>query len=819
MSGSCRADIGFPELIDMNNNRISDIKLQLQVLESQKQKLLTELKTLEASKPDKAYVFFGNRAFPKNPETPKEKIELFLKLFRCRNDVFPRYWENKRKCTDGYSPACFNDWKKNFCFKPKVKCRNCINQVFIPFDEYAARDHLTGKTAMGSYAINDKDRCCFLAADFDKSTWEDDVAAYQSAAADLRVQVAIEISKSGNGAHAWIFFESPVAAGKARKLGDLILSNAMENTTTYNLKSYDRFFPNQDYLPSGGFGNLIALPLQKNYRDQERSIFVDESFSCISDQWEYLAGIHCLSEQDLEEILAEHLISLEYSLHRPGSGKDIDNDILIAESIINAEAEYEEQPGGTIELILGGQIAVPLKDLPGILLRQLKKIATIANPKFFETQALRYSTWNIPKYIFCGENDNNYIYLPRGKFDQIRNMLVDIGFDVVIKDTRNENDKLDINFTGELFDYQQSAIQAVKDVDFAVLVAPTGTGKTVMGINLLTIRKMRTLILVHRSTLIDQWIDSLCRFIPEIEKKHIGVLGSGRKKLKGAIDIAMVQTLAAKEDLDDLTAGYDFLIVDECHRIPTPSFEPVLKSIKVKNILGLTATPQRKDHFQSIIFMQCGQIKYTVADVNKENQNRMVYFRSTNVPELPRDGNIQDMWEALTGNEARNELIIADIISLLQENKSPLILSDRIEHIDLLVEILTNRNKSAVFILKGGVGKKERQEIINNCKDLFRRDIPFCLFATGSLIGEGFDLPYFDTMVLTLPISFKGRLTQYVGRLHRQSTDEKKEITVYDYVDTCSGMTISMFKKRIPAYKKLGYIFQYDMTDKLSRWL
>ncbi|MBN1363491.1 MAG: DEAD/DEAH box helicase family protein [Syntrophaceae bacterium] len=466
---------------------------------------------------------------------------------------FPRYWENQRNGKKGYSPVCENEWKKNVCYKPKIKCTDCTNKAFIPFDENAARDHLTGKTAIGSYAINNQDRCCFLASDFDKSTWKDDVVAYQTAAKDLHIQVAIEISKSGNGAHAWIFFESPVSAGKARKLGDLILSNAMDNTKTYNLGSYDRFFPNQDFLPSGGFGNLIALPLQKTYRDQSRSIFVDKNFECISDQWAFLSAIHCISEQDLEGILNIHLTSFEYSWRHLKDRKDIDNDIHIAESILNREPEYGELSGGTIELILGGQIAVPIGDLSGVLLRQLKKIATIANPKFFETQALRFSTWNIPKYLFCGENDSEYIYLPRGKFDQIRNLLTENGFDIETKDIRNENEKLEVSFCGELYKHQQAAIQAVKDIDFTVLVAPTGTGKTVMAIKLLAIRKMRTLILVHRSTLIEQWIDSLCRFIPEIEKKHIGVLGAGRKKLKGMIDIAMIQTLAAKEDLEDLT--------------------------------------------------------------------------------------------------------------------------------------------------------------------------------------------------------------------------------------------------------------------------
>lgn len=805
--------------LGMKNNEISHqikkIEKRLHNLETEKQTLLSELTALKQSSDENTTAYLGIKASKNPPETPEEKINLFLKLFRCREEVFPRFWENTKSGKKGYSPVCGNEWKRSVCFKPKVKCSDCKNQSFIPFDSKIAKKHLTGKIAIGSYAINIGDKCIFLAADFDKSAWREDIWFYKNAAEKMSIQVSIEISKSGNGAHAWIFFAHPVSAKQARMLGDFILTSAMDYSEKYNLNSYDRFFPNQDYLPAGGFGNLIALPLQKDYRDNNRSVFVDDKIEPYPDQWEYLSNIFCLTDTDLNTILSENMVSNEAEFQN----NDIDNDLSIAESILKKEMNSDEQFNGTIKIVLGGQAAILIKSLPKKILGILRKMATIANPKFFENQKKRFSTWNIPKYIFYGENDKKNIYLPRGLFPEIKSFLTDQGFDVVLNDERNINDKIEISFKGKLYDHQIEAVDKLQKYENAVLVAPTGTGKTIIAIKRITELKAKTLILVHRSTLIEQWIDSICGFIPEIDKKDIGVLGSGRKKLKGKIDIAMLQSLANIEDLSTLTEGYDFLIIDECHRIPTVTFEPVMKAIKVKHILGLTATPHRKDHFQSIIFFQCGPIRHIVEDVNRENQTRNVYFRSTDVPDLGRNSSIQELWEALLESDSHNDMIIEDALELLQENKSPLILSDRIEHIEILTKLLSKQSEIKTFVLKGGLPKKERQNIIADCKQMLQEQKPFCLFATGSLIGEGFDLPGFDTIQITLPISFKGRLTQYVGRLHRQSSLEHKTITVYDYVDTCSGMTISMFKKRIPAYKKLVYNYIYEANEKIARWL
>jgi hypothetical protein len=580
-----------------NRDRVIEIEAELLQLESQRQVLLSELNELltQDNKNENQVVFLGDKAFRKEPETPEEKIELFLKLFCARGDVFPCFWENKKTGKKGYSPVCSNEWKHGVCFKPKVKCSTCTSQSFVAFDAGSVKDHLMGKSAMGSYAINTQDKSVFLAADFDKSTWKEDIRSYNRAAAEMNIQVATEISKSGNGAHAWIFFKELVPAKKARRLGEIILSRAMECQNSLNLDSYDRFFPNQDLLPSGGFGNLIALPLQRNYRNNGVCVFLDFDFNIISNQWEYLSQLHCLTENDLDKVL-DKAAAYSHSL------EPLD-EMTVAESILkNIDYKTEDTYSGTVTLTIKGQISIALKDLPAKIILKLKKLATFANPKYFEAQRMRFSTWNIPKYIFCGDNDSMNLYLPRGLMPQIQQTLKDYGFTVSVEDLRNSNNQIDISFSGTLFEYQRAAAVSLQKKDNAVLVAPTGTGKTIMALFMISLRKSKTLILVHRSTLIEQWIKSLCDFIPEIKRKEIGVLGAGRKKLKGTIDIAMFQSIANIDSLEEKTSGYDFLVIDECHRVPTVTFEPVLKTINARYVLGLTATPHRKDRFESVIY-------------------------------------------------------------------------------------------------------------------------------------------------------------------------------------------------------------------------
>jgi superfamily II DNA or RNA helicase len=554
------------------------------------------------------------------------------------------------------------------------------------------------------------------------------------------------------------------------------------------------------------------LPLQKKKRDDGHCVFVDDQCIPYAKQWDYLAHRFLLSEQDLDRVL-DAFGKQTFELSSSG---DMDD----AKQLFRADApkRTKKRVKKDIVLTLKGQVAIPLSVLSEREVLLLKKRGVITNPKYFQAQKMRFSTWKIPKYIFCGDNDDQFMYLPRGLYSEVITTLQAWGYSPQIDDKRNSNEPLLLNFSGTLFDHQSSAVDRLVREDNAVLVAPTGTGKTIIGIALIARRNVRTLILVHRSTLIDQWISALCSFLPEIEKKHIGVLGNGRKKLKGAIDIGMLQTVAKCEDIESLTEGYDFVIIDECHRVPTVTFEPVLKAMKARYVLGLTATPIRKDRFEAIIFMQCGVIAHTIGDINLQNQIRKVHFRTTALPDITGNIAIQTLWEIITESQERNEQIVTDIKDLLSSGRSPVVLSDRTEHLDNLESMLSEQKDCVKLKLRGSMGKKERRGVFETIRSCEQEHEPYCLFATGSLIGEGFDLPELDTMLITMPISFKGRLTQYVGRLHRLGTGTK-EILVYDYVDTCSAITISMFKKRLAAYKKLEYTPVYNPQDVIARWL
>lgn len=567
--------------------RINEIEDKLKLLEEEKKALEKELKILLSKKDDS--VFIGIKANHFTPKTPEEKIQLFTKLFRCREDVFPKFWENQKTGKSGYSPVCNNEWQKPICGKPQIKCTNCQNKDFIKLDSEVIESHLKGYFTIGTYAIRKDDRCIFLATDFDNYTWFNDAIAYKNAGRELNIDIAIERSRSGNGAHAWIFFIEPVPAAKARQLGDIILTKASSLQTTITLDSYDRFFPNQDLLPNGGFGNLIALPLQKKARMNGNSVFIDEFGDPYVDQWEFLANVYCLSMLELNEIISNIITDL------PPEIPSYSNESMISESekILKQDLYKTEIVGGELDIQVSGQNFIRNENVPIRIIRELKKIATFANPKFFELQKLRFSTWNTPKYIFCGDIDQLGIYLPRGLLSEIMNLLEDYSIKVNVIDNRKAGEKLELKFKGGLEKFQNNAVEEILKYDFGVLVSPTGTGKTVMACNIISVRKTKTLILVHRSELINQWIEKICLFIDGISKKEIGVLGGGRKKLKRNIDIAMIQSLTNREDLFELVKDYEQIIIDECHHIPAVSFEEVLKVIPSKFVLGLTATPYK----------------------------------------------------------------------------------------------------------------------------------------------------------------------------------------------------------------------------------
>ncbi|BCU75377.1 DEAD/DEAH box helicase family protein [Luteolibacter sp. LG18] len=733
-----------------------------------------------------------------------EKIALFLSLFRCRNDVFPKLWENSKLERKGYSPACRNEWHRGICEKPRVKCSECFHQAFPPFDETAARDHLTGKHTIGTYAIREDNTCIFLATDFDGDGWEEDIRAYRAAALVLGIEAAIERSRSGNGGHAWIFFSQPVPALIARRLGTLVVAKASSFHPAMTLGTYDRFFPNQDSLPAGGFGNLIALPLQAKPRALGNTVFLDENLAPHSDQWAYLASLRRTTPHQLDEVLQRALPTLKETQELEQSDQRYEDRALdlIPEAITRGVFT------GTGKAVRHAQLEINTVDLPTCLVAALKRLATMANPEFFEKQRLRFGTYNIPRFIFCGEIHPDRLVLPRGSIPEAESLFRKAGGRMQIEERRPKPSARSFEFRGELISPQQSAVRAVLLHEDGVLVAPPGAGKTVMGCAIIASRKVSTLVLVHRKPLLDQWRSRLQEFLG-VDKNEIGVLGQAYASTHPDVVVGMVQTLSKSPNATALLEPFTQVIVDECHHIPATSFEAVMKVCPARFFLGLTATPIRKDGLQKILFLQCGPIRHRMDPAGDGGIPRMLILHDIHLG-LPPEGTrmqIHQVWDLLANHEARNKLIVSDIASALAENRNCAVLSDRKEHLAILCNLLTNDHpKIAERVLRidGSMGKKQRAAVLGQIDGLASNGSGFALLATSSLLGEGFDLPLLDTLFLTLPISFKGRLIQYAGRLHRANAG-KTEVRIHDYVETDHPLTAHMARKRMAAYRSMGY--------------
>jgi superfamily II DNA or RNA helicase len=783
-------------------SRLRELELERQAVLAEIRNLPLESGTLPLDLP-----LAGQPARTGVPASPEDKIAFFLELFRCRQDVYAKLWENpSSKPQMGYVPAVKSAWWGKVGKKAGRGYDTLPPDAFLPLDETAAREHLEGKITVGTYAIRKGDTCTFLAADFDEGHWAEDARAYLDAARGLGVEAALERSRSGNGGHAWIFFDHPVAARNARRLGTLILSRASASRSQIGLRSYDRFFPNQDTLPKGGFGNLIALPLQKIPRSMGNSVFVDQSLSPYPDPWAYLASVRRLSPDDLNSLLAHFDIPM-VAVPDDKNLMDIRRAEKILDLGLNSKRPLEFQ--GCIRVGLGSGVTLKLEaDHPSGLVSAFKRTAIFANPMFFERQRLRFSTYNTPRYIFCGENQGSDLWLPRGCLDDCLAWMAEAGAEVDLVDERNPGKRLPCRFQGELDSIQKQALKALVPHDAGVLVAPPGMGKTMIGCALIARRKVNTLILVHRAPLVEQWRARLAEFLG-IKPKEIGVLGGQRRNLGGKVDLAMIQSLAKLKADDLLFSSYGQVIADECHHIPAFSFETVLKRFTSRYVVGLTATPFRRDGQQKILFMQCGPLRHEVPPQANGDLPRVVHFRETSFYMADASGPqppLHEVWEALTGNAARNEMIAKDAAAALAANRFPLILSERRDHLLALkrrMEALAPHAKA--FMLVGQTSKREQKKIREEIDALVAEGGHPYLLATGSFIGEGFDLPALDTLFLAMPVAFKGKLIQYAGRLHR-TYPGKQQVEIYDYVDTKLALTMSMLRKRQKTYKAMAYV-------------
>ena len=742
---------------------------------------------------------------PEAPEhrfTPAQKIALFRRLFRGRTDVYPVRWESA-KGRSGYAPACGNEWKLGVCNKPRIKCADCDQRLLMPVNDQVIYDHLAGRHTVGAYPLLSDDTCYFLAVDFDEADWRADARAFMQSCRELEVPAALEISRSGKGAHVWIFFSEAVWGREARQLGAALISRTCARTRQLSLASYDRLFPNQDRLPKGGFGNLIALPLQKGPRAQGYSLFVSEDGEPYSDQWAFLASIRPLSGSELESAI----------LRASGGGHPLDVAFVADEderAPWQRSAPAPNRISGplpkSLTLVLANQIFIPKADLPQPLANRLIRLAAFQNPEFYKAQAMRLPVWNKPRIIGCAENFPQHIGLPRGCLDAVLGLLALHEIRVQLRDERITGTPVAVEFVGELRPDQATASGVMLKQAVGVLCAPTAFGKTVTAAALIARRKVSTLILVHRTELRRQWQERLTTFL-RLPAGTLGAIGGGKTKPSGLIDIAVMQSLSRREDLPELLDGYGQIIVDECHHVSAFSFEAILKQAKARFVVGLTATPIRRDGHHPIIFMQCGPIRHSAVRSENAPLRLNVWPQRLYAPEMPQNAGIQDVFRVLANDASRNRRIARDILAAHGGGRKIIVLTERTEHLALLREALGDAIEHC-FVLHGRLSGRQRAAVLAGLAGL-DASAPRVLLATGRLIGEGFDHPPLDTLVLAMPISWKGTLQQYAGRLHREH-GAKQDVRIYDYVEQDHPQLARMWEKRQRGYRAMGYQIQAE---------
>lgn len=730
---------------------------------------------------------------------PDEKVAIFRRLFQGRTDVYPVRWESQKTGKSGYAPACANEWRHGVCNKPRIKCSDCSNRLLKPLSDVVIYKHLAGDHTVGVYPLLTDDTCHFLAVDFDEAEWKEDAKAFVHSCDELGVPVALEISRSGNGAHAWVFFAGRVPARDARRLGTAIISHTCARTRQLKLESYDRLFPNQDTIPKGGFGNLIALPLQKRPRENGCSVFVDAALRPYPDQWAYLTSIQPMPANDIEPTI----------LRATGGVHPLDVTFIDDEDLKEPwkrSAPATRKLAGampeSLTVTLGNLIYFEKEQLPQALANRLIRLAAFQNPEFYKAQAMRMSVWDKPRVIGCAENYPNHIALPRGCLDAAQDLLRDNGIRCDLHDERYEGEAIDVAFAGTLRIDQEAAVAAMLHHDAGVLCAPTAFGKTVAAAAMIAERGVNTLVLVHRTELLKQWQERLQSFLG-VGKGVVGTIGGGKAKPSGIIDIAVMQSVSRQGEINPLVENYGHVIVDECHHVGAVSFDAILKQVKAKYVLGLTATPIRRDGQQPIIFMQCGPIRYTAAKPASAPHDLEVVPQLLHKRiDLPQDAGIQDVFRHLAIDENRTAVIASQITSAFNQGRKVLVLTERTEHLDALQAALTGKIPS-LFVLHGRMSKKLRTTSIAELSAL-PPDEPRVLLATGKLVGEGFDHPPLDTLVLAMPISWSGTLQQYAGRLHREHAT-KTDVRVIDFVDTGHPALLRMWDKRQRGYRAMGY--------------
>lgn len=831
------------ETVHCNSGIIEELQLKIRILENENRLLkkcldeagISYADIVPDNGDDSADLFDPDQGarIKKFEVTDKIASDFFMMFCRGRKDVYDLRYTNPKTGKNGYYTQCFNRWDRECHIQKRdgVRCKDCELRAYKPVSLSIIKSHLQGNDPYGNdvvaiYPMLENNLCQLLVFDFDNHTkgaeqddhantddsWKEEINALRHICRNLGVDAVVERSRSGRGAHLWIFFKEMVPARLARRFGYALLEKGAESVNLKSFKYYDRMIPTQDALPEGGFGNVIALPLQGLALKSGNSAFVDENWNAYEDQLRLLAGTKRITRQEIEDYL-----SLWYST---GDAKADESD----DSPWDKNSEIEAAGvKGKVQIVLSDRIYIDSSGMSNKVKRQLRRMATFSNKQYFQNLAMDMPNYDESRFIYLGADEGKYIVLPRGLLEEIRKRFdsAGIGYDIV--DKRAGGRKIKVSFKGELRKSQIPAVETMLQNEMGILHAATAFGKTVVCCDMIARRGISTLILVDRADLMNQWMKRLEEFLdideelPEYKTKSgqtrkrkslIGNLQGAHDTLTGIVDVAMIRSLKKKDGFHPMLKEYGQIYFDECHHAASDSAIEVLQEINAKYVYGVTATPKRGDGKEKINEFLLGPIRYrfTAKDrAEEQNIDHLVYPRFTRTVKthhLSKTPYGNDAYELIRNNDVRDEQIVKDVVDAVEAGRTPVVLTKYVDHAKKLAERLENY-ADRLILLTGSNGTKARKAKVDELYAVDDSD-SLILVGTGSLLGEGFDYPRLDTLFMATPVSGENVVEQYVGRLNRDY-DGKENVIVYDYVDSHIPKFDKMYAARLKAYKKIGY--------------